>query len=265
MPGSDYNFSISILLLDGEDTSRRLLCETLEALGFKILESTNINDALKILAAQKIDLVMMDVILPDGNGAAFMMKLKDERAQIPIIVLTSVLDSKTRDEILSAGADGVLSKPFRISLVEDLIITTLMKYDSANVTTPKSMRKVLVIDDDNSLLTLLIEAIKVLGYDVVACRNGADAREAFANEKFDLVISDFMLPDVNGVILLRELKKLNPALPIVIVTGYPWAYTPAMAKADGIDGYLGKPFRINQLEQVMAGLLFPEKSRNHTK
>ncbi len=265
MAKSDYIFSISILLLDSDDMSRHLLCETLEALGFKILESTNINEALKIMAAQKVDLVMMDVIMPDGNGVAFMMKLKDDRPEIPVIVLTSVLNSKTRDELLGAGADGVLSKPFRISLVEDLIISTLMKYDSANVTTPKSMRKVLVIDDDNSLLTLLIEAIKVLGYDVVACRNGADAREAFAKEKFDLVISDFMLPDANGVILLRELKKLNHALPIVIVTGYPLAYTPAMAKADGIDGYLGKPFRINQLEQVMAGLLFPEKSRNRTK
>jgi two-component system response regulator HydG len=94
----------------------------------------------------------------------------------------------------------------------------------------------------------------------MACRDSTTAKEAFSQEKFDLVISDLMLPDTNGIILLKELKKINPALPIVIVTGFPQVYSPQMAKADGVDSYLCKPFRINQLEQVLSSLLYPEKT-----
>jgi DNA-binding response OmpR family regulator len=260
MINSESDFSISILVIDSDELNRRLLGETLSALGFAILQAGNLNDARKILDGRKIDLVMTDVIFPEGNGIEFMIGLKAERPQIPVIVLKSQLDSATRKTILEAGADGVLAKPFRINLVEELITSTLMKYDRASLKTPISKLKILVVDDDENILSFLVEAIKILGFDVVACRSAASAREIFQSNHFDLAISDFMLPDTNGIILLKELKGINPNLHIVIITGYPLAYTLAMAKADGLDGYLGKPFRINQLEQVIANLLYPEKA-----
>jgi DNA-binding response OmpR family regulator len=260
MIDNEFDFSISILVLDSDEANRRLLGETLTALGFTILQAGNLRDAWKILTRQKIDLVMVDPLLPEENGIDFMQQLKNEQPKVPVIILTTVIDGLMKDELLRAGADGVLSKPFRINLVEEMITSTLMKFDRASLSTPVTTHKILVIDDDNSLLNFLIEAIKILGFDTVACRNGADAEEAFSKDKFDLVISDLMLPDTNGVVLLKELKNINPSLPIVIVTGYPLVYTPLMAKAEGIDGYISKPFRINQLEQVIANLLFPEKN-----
>ncbi|HBC45420.1 MAG TPA: hypothetical protein DEO84_01615 [candidate division Zixibacteria bacterium] len=256
----EFDFSISILVLDSDETSRRLLGETLGALGFTILQADSMENAWNILAQQKADLVMADVFLPDGNGIEFMARLKKERPKIPIIILTTAIDNVTRDELLRNGADGVLAKPFRINLIEELITSTLMKYDTASLSTPVSNHKILVVDDDDNLLYFLLEAIKILGFETMVCRDGTSAKEALSKGKFDLVISDLMLPDTNGVILLKELKKIDPALPIVIVAGYPQVYSPLMAKADGIDGYLGKPFRINQLEQVLSNLLYPQKT-----
>jgi DNA-binding response OmpR family regulator len=260
MTNNEFDFSISILVLDADEASRRLLSDTLSALGFQILQAGSLDDAWKILSAQKIDLVMADVILPEGNGIEFMMRLKEEQPRIPIIILASAIDTATRDELIRIGADGIITKPFRINLVEEAITSTLMKYDKAALSIDRPKLKILIVDDDNSVLAFLVDAVKVLGYDAIACRTGAAAKEAFSSAKFDLVISDFMLPDINGVLLLKDLKSNNPALPIVIVTGYPLAYTHQMAKADGIDGYLGKPFRINQLEQVIASLLYPAQS-----
>jgi DNA-binding response OmpR family regulator len=256
----EFDFSISILALDSDESSRRLLGETLGALGFTILQAGSIENARNILAQQKVDLVMADVFLPEGNGIEFMIRLKKERPEIPVIILAAAIDNATRDELLKNGADGVLAKPFRINLVEELITSTLIKYDTALLSTPVSTHKILVVDDDDSLLAFLVEAIKILGFETMACRDGTTAKEAFLQGKFDLVISDLMLPDTNGVTLLKELKNINPALPIAIVTGYPQVYSPQMAKTDGIDGYLGKPFRINQLEQVLSNLLYPEKT-----
>jgi DNA-binding response OmpR family regulator len=259
MVDKDFDFSISILVIDADETSRRLLSETLAALGFRILQSGNLSDSWDIISNQKVDLVMADAAMPDGNGIEFMMRLKTERPRIPVIILTGVTDNAVKEELLNAGADGILGKPFRINLVEELITSTLMKYDQETLSTPASSSKILVVDDDDALLAFLVEAIRILGYNVVACRTVAAAKEIFAKDTFALVISDFMLPDSNGVFLLKELKNENPNLPIVIVTGYPLAYTPFMARTDGIDGYLGKPFRINQLEQVIVSLLYPEK------
>jgi DNA-binding NtrC family response regulator len=260
MADKDFDFSISILVIDADEISRHLLSETLAALGFGIIQAGNLTDSWKTLSSQRIDLVMTDVAMPDGNGIEFMIRVKSDYPRIPVIILANVLDSAVKDELLKAGADGILAKPFRINQVEELITSTLIKYDRESVSIPVSQHKILVIDDDDALLAFLVEAIRILGYEVVACRTAAAAREAFAKDNFAIVISDFMLPDYNGVILLKDLKKINPNLPIVIVTGYPLAYTPAMARADGIDGYLGKPFRINQLEQVIVDLLYPEKT-----
>jgi DNA-binding NtrC family response regulator len=263
MINSESDFSISILVIDSDELSRRILGDTLSALGFNIYQAGNPDDAKKTLSERKIDLVMTDIIFPEGNGVEFMIGLKAERPQIPVIVLSLQLDNATRNSIMEAGADGVLTKPFRINLVEELITSTLMKYDRASLATTVSKRKILVVDDDESMLSFLVEAIKILGFDIVACRSAASAREIFQTNHFDLAISDYMLPDTNGIILLKEQKGLNPNIPIVIVTGYPLAYTPAMARADGVDGYIGKPFRINQLEQVIASLLYPEKAPKH--
>lgn len=265
MADQDFDFSISILVIDADETSRRLLSETLTALGFKILQAGNLNDSREILSTHKVDLVMADAVMPDGNGIEFMMRLKIERPRIPVIILTNVADSVIKEELLKAGADGILGKPFRINLVEELITATLIKYDKETLSTPLSSLKILVVDDDSAMLAFLVEAIRILGYNVVACRTATAAKEAFAKDTFALVISDFMLPDSSGVILLKDLRRDNPNLPIVIVTGYPLAYTPSMARTDNIDGYLGKPFRINQLEQVIVSLLYPENSPTSQK
>jgi CheY-like chemotaxis protein len=174
--------------------------------------------------------------------------------------LSSQADGSEIPGFSESGVDGHLTKPFRINRVEELIVTILMQFDRAGLS-PRSDRKILVVDDDAHLIDFMTEALSALGYKVEAYRKVQEAVGAVARGGFDLVISDFMLPDGTGLDLLRQTKKVTPRIPFVITTGYPLAYPPAMAKADGVDGYLVKPFRINQMEQVIAKILFIEKNK----
>jgi CheY-like chemotaxis protein len=257
----EKEFSISILVIDADEGNRRLLADTLHSLGYEILQAANIDDGSSALTAGGIDLVMTDIFPSDNKGLEFLLQLKKEKPEIPVIILASSDDEAATRQFLAAGADGVLTKPFRINRVEELIVTTLMRFDKAALSPPRSRRKILVVDDDANLIDFITEALRVLGYRVEARRKISDGLEAFRGTKFDLVFSDFMLPDGTGLDLLKQIKKIRPRTPFVIATGYPLAYPPAMAKADGVDGYLAKPFRINQMEQVIANLLFPEKHK----
>ena len=262
MIGNEVEFSITILVVDGDESTRRLLDDTLTALGYKIILAGDLESARRSLEVQKIDLVMCNAIMPGGNGVIFLMQMKKERPQIPVIMLTSVINDEAGRRLLDAGADGVLAKPFRINRVEELIVTTLLRYDRpGSPRVPMAKKRILVIDDDRGLLDFMMDGLETLGYEAHCRLSGAEGVAAFIDTNFDLVISDFMLSDISGAELLVKLRETKKNVPFVIITGYPLAYPAVTAEADGVDGYLVKPFRIHQMEQVIASLLYPEKSK----
>jgi CheY-like chemotaxis protein len=258
MSESEFEYSITILIVDGDEASRRLLAETLAGLGYRVLRAADIAAGWKAQSDTRVDLIVTDIFAPGGAGADFLLQIKRERPEIAVIVMSSLIDQSLRDDLIGAGADGVLAKPFRIAQAEDLISQTLLKYDRASRGDNHPHKKVLIVDDDPALLEFMAEGLRALGYDVAAAGDTDSAFEAFDREKPDLVVCDYMLSGHCGVELIRKLKALGPDVPAVIVTGYPVAFPPDLARADGIEGYLIKPFRINQLERVITELLYSE-------
>ncbi len=246
----------SILVVDDEDGVRRLLGETLHALGYITYSSSNISEAWQIFMREKIDLVITDYYMPEGTGAELLIRIKKEKPNIPAIVITGYAGSTTIEDFQEMGADGFLSKPFRIGIVEELISSTLNKYnDSSKETTKSDKHQILVVDDDDSVRQVLQETLRSFGFSVIAANDARSAMNFIENHEFDLVISDYMLSDSNGVELIGKIKNLRPAIPSVIITGYSNSYTQEMATTDGINGYLVKPFRINQVKTIVQQLL----------
>lgn len=80
--------------------------------------------------------------------------------------------------------------------------------------------KILVIDDEVDICLLLKRFLERKGYEVSTVHKGADGLRAVSKTAFDLIISDFRLPDYSGLDLLKEIKALRPAVPVIIITGY---------------------------------------------
>jgi DNA-binding response OmpR family regulator len=80
--------------------------------------------------------------------------------------------------------------------------------------------KILIVDDDASILRLYKEELEEDGYIIVTASNGVEAMEQFEKETPDLVTLDIQLPDTDGIKLLRQMKEKRPRLPVIMSTAY---------------------------------------------
>jgi DNA-binding response OmpR family regulator len=80
--------------------------------------------------------------------------------------------------------------------------------------------KILIVDDDQNILRLYKEELEDEGYNIVTASNGQEAIEQFEKEDPDLVTLDILLPDIDGIKLLRQMKEKKPRLPIIMSTAY---------------------------------------------
>ncbi len=114
------------------------------------------------------------------------------------------------------------------------------------------MAKILVVDDDPLLLDLLLETLQTIGYDPTGASGGAEALELLGQEIFELVVSDIKMPGMSGIDLGRQVRQTYPNIPIIFITG---VYDPEHLQQFKPDGFLAKPFRINQIEQLIESTL----------
>lgn len=112
-------------------------------------------------------------------------------------------------------------------------------------------QKILVVDDEQFMVHTLTKLLEVLGYDVVTAFGGREAFEKYAAEPVDLVVSDVHMPDMNGIELMTSIKSHNPEFPVILVTGYGVEEARKTAGEYRADGFLGKPFRIDELRQMI--------------
>jgi len=117
--------------------------------------------------------------------------------------------------------------------------------------------RILVVDDDDLVLTNSVAMLEDLGHSVSAARSGPEALELMSRSTFDIVLTDQAMPQMTGAQLASEIRKTRPLLPIIIATGY--AELPP-----GVDSELprlSKPFTQRELANAIAQVLLPRKPR----
>ncbi|MGH7443056.1 MAG: response regulator, partial [bacterium] len=111
--------------------------------------------------------------------------------------------------------------------------------------------KILVVEDEEGLRELLKAALGRLGHSVLACESAEAALKALADYEPEVVLTDLRLPGMSGEDLLRRLKFLRPALPVVVLSGYGKAKDIVEVIRDGAEDYLSKPVAPGDLEVVL--------------
>jgi DNA-binding NtrC family response regulator len=115
--------------------------------------------------------------------------------------------------------------------------------------------KVLVVDDEQSILMLLKEALEKWGYQVRCANTGAEALEAVRGGLFDAALTDVRMPDMSGIDLLRAIKAHDESIEVVIMTGYPTITSAVEALKDGAYDYLSKPLILDELKHLMSRVM----------
>ena len=115
--------------------------------------------------------------------------------------------------------------------------------------------RILVVDDEESIRDLLRLVLTGEGYSVVTANDGEEAIEHLEAQRFDLVITDLVMPTVNGVEVLRAAKRIDPNYPVIVITGYPSVETVTELVRLGAGDYLTKPFNVDVVIVTVAKLL----------
>ena len=122
---------------------------------------------------------------------------------------------------------------------------------------PYGQGRLLFVDDEPALVRLGYSVLTQLGYDVTAYTSSVEALAAFqaAPHHFDLVITDYTMPQMTGDALTRALRRLRPDIPIILETGFSHTIDAEQAAALGIDAFLLKPWTVRELARTIAQVL----------
>ncbi|NLH49765.1 MAG: response regulator [Myxococcales bacterium] len=120
--------------------------------------------------------------------------------------------------------------------------------------------RILIVEDDQSISRSLSLFLKHKGYEVECAENGLEGLRLLQNKTFDIVVSDVMMPQMNGLQLLEAIKETHPTLPVVMITGYTDLNTAIETLKKGAADFVTKPFRYDQFEQTIHHLLENEKA-----
>ena len=110
--------------------------------------------------------------------------------------------------------------------------------------------KTLIVDDDKKLLTIMKSLLIEEKHEVDTCNNGLEAIRKFEDKKFDLVITDLMMPGMSGIEVLKKIRKISPGTLVIIITGFASLETAIQAIREGAYDYITKPFKIDEIKVV---------------
>jgi DNA-binding NtrC family response regulator len=115
----------------------------------------------------------------------------------------------------------------------------------------KEHTKILLVDDEEPSREALLLQLKGNGYDVQGAGSGETAFRLLIEEPFDIVITDLLLPDVNGIDILTKVKTFSPHMEVILITGYASAETAVRAMKEGAFDYITKPLNIDELRIII--------------
>jgi DNA-binding NtrC family response regulator len=103
-------------------------------------------------------------------------------------------------------------------------------------------KKVLVIDDEQIVLDSISRVLSDENYEVDVCLKGCDGLDRAIQRDYDIVFTDILMPDIDGIMVLKYIKQSKPSLPVIIITGYAKIQSARQAMKLGAADYLEKPF-----------------------
>lgn len=114
-------------------------------------------------------------------------------------------------------------------------------------------RTILVVEDEPDVLIIMRSLLRELtsGYEIITVGSGTDALARVLHGKVALIITDYNMPGMNGLDLLRRVRAASPDTRVIMVTAYPSRELERQARAEGVVAFLPKPFALDQLIEAM--------------
>ena len=261
-----------VLIVDDNPTNRRLVRHNIDAWSMVSAEAAGGDEALEMMrnaaeARQPYDLVITDMVMPKINGVVLARLIKCDKAlsDARIIVLTSMANRIDPGTMRVVGIDACLTKPVKQSALFDVIADTLRGSVPELAPLPASAPRapaaalrpnvrVLVAEDNAVNQKVAVRQLQKLGYQADTAGNGIEAVESVMRGRYDLVLMDCQMPEMDGFDATREIRRLerDRRTPIVALTANALEGDRERCIAVGMDDYLSKPVIESELSAMLA-------------
>jgi CheY-like chemotaxis protein len=246
---SDTKEQIKVLIVDDYEDNRLALKLILKKYPLKLFFAKNGLESVEIANKNGVDLIFMDLHLPDINGIEASKQIKKELPDTTIISLSGDIDAVENEKINDFIFSLHISKPFNRdelkSVVEEFIET---KKDSSLENTT-SNQKIVIIDDKVENLTLFRDILKSYKYDIEVSSSGMEAFDTIKRFHPDLILLDVVMPQMDGFEVLEKLKrdKSTRDIPVIFLTANNSSEDIVKGFESGVVDYVAKPFHPREL------------------
>jgi PAS domain S-box-containing protein len=241
--------SETVLVVEDQDPVRSFAVTVLKEHGYVVLDAAQGDDALLMAERHSgpIHLLLTDVVMPHMTGKGLAERLEHLRPEMKVLYMSGyAADVMVQRELLESGAP-CLTKPFAPDVLAAKVREVLGP--------PRLAATILVVDDEGSVRGLFEQVLTGAGYEVVVARNGAEALKKVHERRFDLLLTDLVMPEKEGLELIRILRKERPDLKIVAVSGAFGGTFLKAAQLLGAHATLLKPVSPDQLLGAVQGAL----------
>lgn len=241
---------LRVLIVDDNEMMVKTLRDILKLKGYFTEMAYSGPEALAKIEQSIFDCVISDIKMPEVNGVDLFRAIKQQQPTLPVVLMTAYATDKLVQEGLSEGVIAVLNKPINISQLLNFL--SLLSQEHS----------VVVVDDDPDFCQTLGNILQAKGYAVTPMTDPEGLMEKLADQG-QTVLLDMKLRNSTGLDVLRQIRQKYPALDVVIITGYPEEYEPAVKIALEISAYtcFYKPLQIEPLLQTLDQLHRRELSR----
>jgi signal transduction histidine kinase/CheY-like chemotaxis protein/HPt (histidine-containing phosphotransfer) domain-containing protein len=274
LPRAPANFVVQdtpVLIVDDNETNRLILREMLQSWGMLPVTAAGAAEALAKLrrAAEEgrpFRIVLTDVNMPEIDGFALLKQIRDDSALPGVVTILLTSSSRPGDAARSetTGASAFLMKPVKQSELFDAIgealgIETHGEPASATAAIRLPPLNVLLAEDSRVNQRLAVGLLAKHGHEVTVANNGKEAVAAFENDRFDVVLMDVQMPEMDGIeatAVLRAIERQSGRrTPVIAMTAYAMKGDREMCLEAGMDDYVSKPVRAQQLFEAIERVL----------
>ncbi len=280
--------AVKVLVVDDNRTNRRILEGMLGRWEMKSTSAQDGEEALAKLseaheAGAPFVLILMDMHMPKMDGFELIERIRQEKdsSTATIMMLTSAGHRGDAARCQELGVAAYLLKPIRQSELREAIarvlgakeqkgaIPLITRYSLHDAREPSSSLRVLLVEDNPVNQRLASRLLEKRGHSVVVAANGLEALEALEKENFDLVFMDVQMPVMDGFETTAAIRKKERAggvrLPIVALTAHAMKGDREKCLAGGMDGYLTKPIRPQEVDEILRSHLERRRGTGETQ
>ena len=252
-----------ILVVDDNATNRRILALQTAKWGMVVQDTELPAQALQMLKSERYDLAIVDMHMPDMNGATLAQKIREAGHQLPLVLFSSLGRKEAGDTTFAA----MLAKPLRQSQLFDTLISLLAHEDTPKAA-PTAAKpridaqmaerhplRILLAEDNVVNQKLALRLLQQMGYRADVASNGIEAIECCARQPYDVLLMDVQMPEMDGLEATRRIvaRWANGQRPrIVAMTANAMAGDRDECLAAGMDNYVTKPIRVDQLIEALS-------------